>query len=77
MHRPNSQSFNVGNSSNDEIKRRLIHSCGYDFQKHESYLSLIGISMQERLSKKPNIRIIQLNLFRKIGGIFSDQKNTP
>jgi hypothetical protein len=39
-----------------------------------SYLSLIGINMQERPSKKPNIRIIQLNFFRKIGGIFSEKR---
>lgn len=44
-------------------------------QKHESYLSLVGIVMQERPSKKPNIKIIQLNLFRKIGGVFSEQEN--
>jgi hypothetical protein len=41
-----------------------------------SYLSLIGIIMQQRPSKKPNIRIIQLNFFRKTGGIFAEKGNT-
>jgi len=41
-----------------------------------SYLSLIGIIMQQRPSKKPNIRIIQLNFFRKTGGVFAEKGNT-
>jgi hypothetical protein len=41
-----------------------------------SYISLIGIIIQERPSKKPNIRIIQLDLFKKKRGVFSEIRNT-
>jgi hypothetical protein len=69
-----SQSVNVSNTSNDQTKRRFFNFVSMAAYNMTSYLSLIGIIMQERPSKKPNIRIIQLNFFRKIEGIFSEKK---
>ena len=56
-----SQSVNVSNTSNDQTKRRFFDFVSMAANNMTSYLSLIGIIMQERPSKKPNIRIIQLN----------------
>lgn len=41
-----------------------------------SFISLVAIIIQERPSKKPNMKIIQLNLFRKKGGVFTAKENT-